>query len=412
MVDSKLAPLAFNVPIVDPKTGYPTPYFAELVDRWLKENAITDDVAEAAVTQADLAALELDDLADVDTSTTPPDDGQALIWDDANSEWVPGDVASSGGANPFAGALVKKAADETAANYSAGVYVPWTAEEYDTHNIHDNSTNNSRLTVPSGVTRVRLAFNITVTSTTVTASDFFRAQVHKNGAFVIGCNYTIVEISGTPAIGISGTTGVMTVASGDYFQLWFDTESDTSITLDSTNCWFSMEIVEDSVANTTNRGTSFPSSPAVGDGYFRTDRGIEYYWDGTRWLSTQVFVAEIRHTDGALPLTATSFLRGTGPYLGTYSLYAERVTMSTHNTAATPASNYFTYQFSYLDGAASTNIGSALSSQNDVINTWFAKTGTATVVVPSTADAFMCVATEVGAASTYALGSIAYRLIG
>lgn len=36
-------------------------------------------------------------------------------------------------------------------------------------------------------------------------------------------------------------------------------------------------------------GTAFPSSPAPGQRFFRSDRGLEYYWDGTRWLSTQLF---------------------------------------------------------------------------------------------------------------------------
>jgi hypothetical protein len=39
----------------------------------------------------------LDDLNDVDTVTTPPTDGQALIWNDTDDLWVPGDVASGGG---------------------------------------------------------------------------------------------------------------------------------------------------------------------------------------------------------------------------------------------------------------------------------------------------------------------------
>lgn len=34
-------------------------------------------------------------------------------------------------------------------------------------------------------------------------------------------------------------------------------------------------------------GTSFPGSPTTNQRYFRTDRGIEYYYDGTRWLTTQ-----------------------------------------------------------------------------------------------------------------------------
>lgn len=39
---------------------------------------------------------DLDDLNNV--SNTTPLDGQALVWDNANSEWAPGNVASSGGA--------------------------------------------------------------------------------------------------------------------------------------------------------------------------------------------------------------------------------------------------------------------------------------------------------------------------
>jgi hypothetical protein len=50
---------------------------------------------EAALTElaAGGGVGELDDLSDVDTSTAPPSDGQALIWDDTNSEWIPGSVA-------------------------------------------------------------------------------------------------------------------------------------------------------------------------------------------------------------------------------------------------------------------------------------------------------------------------------
>lgn len=40
-------------------------------------------------------AAQLDDLSDVDTSTTAPTDGQVLTWDNANSQWEPA-TASSG----------------------------------------------------------------------------------------------------------------------------------------------------------------------------------------------------------------------------------------------------------------------------------------------------------------------------
>lgn len=41
--------------------------------------------------------IEVDDLADVDTSTTAPSNGQALVWSTATLNWRPGSVASGGG---------------------------------------------------------------------------------------------------------------------------------------------------------------------------------------------------------------------------------------------------------------------------------------------------------------------------
>ena len=48
-MDSLLTPLSISVPIVDPKTGNPTPYFQRVLQQLLKEKAITDELAEGAV---------------------------------------------------------------------------------------------------------------------------------------------------------------------------------------------------------------------------------------------------------------------------------------------------------------------------------------------------------------------------
>ena len=42
-----------------------------------------------------------------------------------------------------------------------------------------------------------------------------------------------------------------------------------------------------------NSGTSFPGSVVTGDRYWRTDHGMEFYYDGTRWLSTQLFSIQL-----------------------------------------------------------------------------------------------------------------------
>jgi hypothetical protein len=46
---TKLSPLPFNVPIVYPDTGFPTSYFQQMLQRWLTEKKVTDDLAADAV---------------------------------------------------------------------------------------------------------------------------------------------------------------------------------------------------------------------------------------------------------------------------------------------------------------------------------------------------------------------------
>jgi hypothetical protein len=56
--------------------------------------ALTTDGAGVMSWTTPSTVGSINDLTDVDTTTAAPTDGQALIWDNANSEWVPGDVAA------------------------------------------------------------------------------------------------------------------------------------------------------------------------------------------------------------------------------------------------------------------------------------------------------------------------------
>lgn len=144
----------------------------------------------------------------------------------------------------FRGALVKKAADQTAANYTAGVAIAWDAEEYDTDTIHDNSTNNTRLTVPSGVTKVRLWANIALAAVTASAANGANAYIAKNGSidFIGGARADSASISTERFINLS--SAVVTVTSGDYFEVVLVQITDTSITVLSSRSAFAMEIIE------------------------------------------------------------------------------------------------------------------------------------------------------------------------
>ncbi len=55
-----------------------------------------------------------------------------------------------------------------------------------------------------------------------------------------------------------------------------------------------------------NGGTAFPGSPATNDRYWRTDLGLEFYYDGTRWLSTALYTLGLPQADALAPLAATA----------------------------------------------------------------------------------------------------------
>lgn len=140
----------------------------------------------------------------------------------------------------FSGALVKKAADQTTANYSAFPVVSWDAEEYDTDAYHSTVSNTSRLTVPAAGYYVAGA-QVSVSS--LTASDYIRVAITRyNSSGVaqskIGFPSPMAEISATPSVATAGTSVPILCAIGDYFEVNFDTEADTSITIESVASWF------------------------------------------------------------------------------------------------------------------------------------------------------------------------------
>jgi hypothetical protein len=84
-----------------------------------------------------------------------------------------------------------------------------------------------------------------------------------------------------------------------------------------------------------NAGTSFPGSKATNDRYWRTDLGMEFSWDGTRWLST------VQHRL-AIPAAAQLTADGVGGYAPLY----------------VPASDLWLESAYFMAGLGATNDGS------------------------------------------------------
>jgi hypothetical protein len=144
----------------------------------------------------------------------------------------------------FSGAMVKKAADLGAANYSAGAVVTWDTEVLDVGGWHDTGSNTSRLTVPAGVYWVCVTAGIGITDLTASVDTY--ALMIKNGdtnAATRAINLPVaLEDQAATENFLLLTTGPVAVTPGDYFEIWPLIPSDASVTIQDYS-WFAIERV-------------------------------------------------------------------------------------------------------------------------------------------------------------------------
>lgn len=133
-----------------------------------------------------------------------------------------------------------------------------------------------------------------------------------------------------------------------------------------------------------NGGTSFPASKATGDRFWRSDLGLECYWDGTRWVTCQQYTTPFMVQGALVPLTAANSFYA--PMVnGAYDMWLEKIVAATQVAATNDGSNYWTLQFNrYLSG---TSLGS-FTTAADSAGTSTAHTITVNAVTGTT-DVFM-----------------------
>lgn len=133
-------------------------------------------------------------------------------------------------------ALVCRSSNQT---ISSSTPVNWNDEVVDTDNWHDNSTNPSRLTVPSGVSHVRVTGNV-ITGSSVTGQ--WVVSILKNGATVVGCARHETNTAGTDSVNLK--SAILAVSPGDYFELNVSHTSTTTVG-NAAQSWFAIEEVRD-----------------------------------------------------------------------------------------------------------------------------------------------------------------------
>lgn len=135
----------------------------------------------------------------------------------------------------FNGAVVSRTGN-TPMSRDAYTPVPFPAELHDDANIHDNAVNNTRLTVPAGVTRVAVSFMSEITN----AWQWNIAIIIKNGTTTVARG-GMLDNGGYVRTNILLNTGFIDVVAGDYFELWSWTPA-TVATDNTARTWGMMEI--------------------------------------------------------------------------------------------------------------------------------------------------------------------------
>ena len=307
-------------------------------------------------------ATALADLTDVDLST-PPTNGQTLIWDAATSKFIPGSAGSDGGgvgvpggggssgaatgsswvvvANgtgssqtiqlPIGGVtntsllvfvngirwgsteyavnddelvITTRLNDNIAAffagsttNYAYGgarvtmnatsnlstintwTPIAWTTEQRDTDTFWISSAP-TRLTIPAGVTKVRVSAGIQVDASDAVENNGLTFFKNGSSAFAGNVNFNFGS-SGLTNPGATGSTDVIDVVAGDYFTFNYYASGTFSIAATS---WFAIEVIE---RNSAATGVSLPLKSILDVSAAAPANGDSLVWNSTtqRWTA-------------------------------------------------------------------------------------------------------------------------------
>ncbi|MCC3862537.1 hypothetical protein [Pseudemcibacter aquimaris] len=212
-----------------------------------------------AVGQTGDAASALADLTDVSAPSLV--NGDFLRFDGTN--WANQSAGIySRTLLPFKGVLLRRSTNYVIPSSGAYTAIPWETASYDTDSFWDGGSP-SRLTVPAGVTRVRLMANLEWQTSPTNQL----IEIRKNGASVLGGGSFIVRgDSGYSNQMRNITSAVMEVAAGDYFELMVYVGSSAEVkNLDRT--WICLEVVEttDQQAPSLDIGFTKTSTPSAGE---------------------------------------------------------------------------------------------------------------------------------------------------
>jgi hypothetical protein len=153
------------------------------------------------------------------------------VWRGAAWRWV-------AGVRPMA-RLTKSTAQSTSATPAALTAVAFNTESFDTHSLHDPVTNNTRITIPTGLDGYwKFAAHLEGASTTPTVT--LGLAIAKNGTEVPGTRNHIAPTGSTFAYPV--TSDALSAAAGDYLEVMCFSGAASAV-MTPAGCVFSAEFL-------------------------------------------------------------------------------------------------------------------------------------------------------------------------
>ncbi len=194
------------------------------------------------------------------------------------------------------------------------------------------------------------------------------------------------------------TAGDWTLADGE-----FAIETDTgSIKVgDGVTAWTNLDYVNQPGSQ------SFPAAPRVNQRIYRSDLNIEFYWDGTRWLSVHLYSFQLGFPQNDSASTADELVGFLPvPYKNEFGIYLTTVDFIGLKSASGQWNILFGW---YNTNSINTLVTSTFTQTSGQVN----KTSTLNSVLTTSADMVGAFMDEISGSGTFFGAVIAhYRLIG
>ena len=159
-------------------------------------------------------------------------------------------------------------------------------------------------------------------------------------------------------------------------------------------------------------GTSFPGSPAANDLFYRTDRDLLYFYDGTRWLTVNEYMLTIPMI-GSDFSAASNVIARLAAGDGTTDWWLEKITAFAFITTTNTGSAYWNIELHKVTTAGVDTMPASVNTSADAANTWLQKSASIGALLGVTHSVLYLYATKTGSPGALrAAANLFYRKVG